>query len=135
MHALSFRDGGQVWSAADIRSILQSPGSEALVVSRGQNPAGFLLWRGAAEEAEILSIAIMPSFRGCGAGRYLIRQLFDRAARVQARQIFLEVKEDNRAALALYKRAGFVEVGRRQGYYDTDSGLKQDALIMKYCLK
>jgi len=132
---MSFPDGGQVWSAADIRAILLSPGSEALVVSRDQNPAGFLLWRGVAQEAEILSIAIMPSFRGRGAGGYLIRQLFDRAAQAQVRQIFLEVKEDNRAALALYKRAGFAEVGRRQGYYNTGDGSKQDALIMKYCLK
>lgn len=136
MHAMSFPHGsGQVWSAADIRSILHSPGTEALVVSLNQTPAGFLLWRRVVPEAEILSVAIIPVHRGKGAGHQLIRQLFDRAAQAGVREIFLEVNAQNKAALGLYKKTGFMLAGRRRGYYDTDSGSTQDALIMKYNLK
>ena len=71
----------------------------------------------AADEAEILTIAVEAGWRGRGVGRALMAEMLRRAANAGARAMFLEVDEDNAAALALYRRLGFVKVGERPGYY------------------
>ena len=72
----------------------------------------------AADEAEILSVAIAPAWRGRGLARPLLDLHLRRLAGLGARAVFLEVDEHNAPACRLYRRAGFHEVGRRQGYYD-----------------
>ncbi len=73
--------------------------------------AGFLIWRVTApDEAEILNLAVDPAFRRRGAAQALI-------AALTSPEIFLEVRESNRAARALYTKAGFREAGLRFGYY------------------
>ena len=78
---------------------------------------GFILSRCAAGEAEILSVAIAPARRGRGFAGPLLDLHLRRLAGLGARAVFLEVGENNAPARALYRRAGFHEVGRRQGYY------------------
>ena len=94
-------------------------------------PAGFVLIREAADEAEILTIAVARAHRGQGIGWALmdaaLRQLHaDRVARV-----FLEVDEGNQAAIGLYRRLGFAEVGRRPSYYAVDEAGSGNALVMR----
>ena len=79
---------------------------------------GFILSRLAAGEAEILSVAIAPAWRGRGFARPLLDLHLRRLAGLGARTVFLEVGEHNAPARRLYRRAGFYEVGRRHGYYD-----------------
>ena len=95
---------------------------------------GFVLARLAADEAEILTIAVQPSARGRGVGRALLLANFRQAANAGARTLFLEVDEDNRAALALYKRLGFVRVGERVGYYRKKDGGRTTAVVMRRAL-
>ena len=107
------------WSAARVRALLRARstlGSAAL--DPGDRPLrGFALSRLAADEAEILTIAVDPAWRRRGVGRDLLRAICGSAALAGARAMFLEVDEDNAAALALYARFGFIKVGERAGYY------------------
>ena len=83
----------------------------------------------AADEAEILSIAVAPDWQRSGLGTRLIEGLVRASKRGEAAQIFLEVAEDNKAARALYSKLGFTETGRRKGYYKRSCGAV-DALTL-----
>ena len=80
-------------------------------------PVGFVLARLAAEEGEILTIAVARSHRRLGLGWKLLDAVLRALHRERAGHLFLEVDETNTAAIALYKRLGFVQVGKRPGYY------------------
>jgi len=80
------------------------------------------------DEAELLKIAVAPAWRQRGIGQALVRDVFARAAQVEARRLFLEVRERNLAARALYRKTGFTEIGRRQGYYGDPP---DDALVLE----
>ena len=86
---------------------------------RPDNLIGFILSRIAAGEAEILSVAIAPAWRGRGLARPLLDLHLRRLAGLGARAVFLEVDEHNAPARALYRRAGFSDVGRRKSYYQS----------------
>jgi [ribosomal protein S18]-alanine N-acetyltransferase len=127
VHAASF---DAPWTAADIAEVLGSPGGFALTVSDDE-VRGFILARIISYEAEILTLAVAPDFRRRG----LARALTDAAARLAeslgAESLFLEVAEDNPAAIALYAEAGFAQVGRRRGYYARGVAAPVDALVMR----
>jgi ribosomal-protein-alanine N-acetyltransferase len=116
LHAASFQRG---WGEEEFRRLLidrHVVGDRATV---GATLVGFILSRLAAGEAEILSVAIAPGWRGRGFARPLLDLHLRRLAGLGAGAVFLEVGESNTPAGRLYRRAGFYEVGRRQGYYDT----------------
>ena len=84
---------------------------------------GFLVWReNAPEEAEILNLAVDPAYRRRGAAGRLI-------AEMPHPEIFLEVRESNQGARALYRQAGFREVGRRPAYYQDPA---ETAIVMRW---
>ena len=130
LHAASF---AYPWSASDFESLIAGAGA---VGTAAVDPAkarlrGFALSRLAADEAEILTIAVDPALRRAGVGRDLLRAHLAQAAYAGARRIFLEVDADNAAALALYKRFQFAPVGERKGYYKRSDGKSATALIMR----
>jgi ribosomal-protein-alanine N-acetyltransferase len=94
-------------------------------------PIAFALSRLILDEAEILTVAVLPRARGAGLGRMLLRTHLERLAALGARAIFLEVAEDNRAAVRLYRSLGFEEIGRRVGYYPRRGGEPASALTMR----
>jgi [ribosomal protein S18]-alanine N-acetyltransferase len=116
VHAQSFQRG---WSEQEFQRLLADRNAVAHRASFGRTCAGFILSRLAAAEAEILSVAIAPPYRGRGFARPLLDTHLRRLAGLGARTVFLEVGEQNTPACRLYRRAGFREVGRRQGYYDS----------------
>ncbi|HYD63907.1 GNAT family N-acetyltransferase [Azospirillum sp.] len=129
------------WSAEFIGSLLAQPGTFALLAVRGgddpvgtdpmgPDPLGFVLARVVAEDAEILTIGVLPGARGGGFGRRLVDEATDGARRLGATALFLEVAEDNAAARALYAAAGFAPVGRRPGYYKRPDG-RVAALVLR----
>lgn len=89
--------------------------------------SGMILVRVAADEAEILTLAVVPADRRVGVGGVLVREATIRAAAIGARTVFLEVSVANIAARGLYSRAGFVQCGRRLHYYSDAS----DALVLR----
>jgi ribosomal-protein-alanine N-acetyltransferase len=105
LHAACFAQG---WSEKALRELLESPGIIALVAS-----SGFILARAAADEAEILTLAVSPEARRQGLATALVAQAAETAALRGARTMFLEVAVANQPALALYGRLGFREAGRR----------------------
>ncbi len=129
IHAASFDDA---WSESVIREILAMPGTSGLVArNHPYGPArGFALCRIAGGECELLSLAVDPSHRGCGIGGGLLDAVVARAGASGADKLFLEVAEDNKTALGLYRSRGFWQVGRRPGYYVMRSGEAVDALTM-----
>ncbi|WP_223292037.1 GNAT family N-acetyltransferase [Defluviicoccus vanus] len=83
---------------------------------------GFILCRVAADEAEVLTLAVRPRRRRCGIGRLLLEEAMDVARSMGARQLFLEVGENNTAAGNLYLSMGLQTNGRRRGYYRLKAG-------------
>lgn len=124
IHLASFRNP-RPWSADGIAAILSGTGTFLLTA-----PEGFLIGRAIAGEAELLTLAVAPERRRQGAGERLLAAFLTESARLGAATAFLEVAADNVAALALYRRHGFDETGRRRGYYRDAPGEAVDAIVM-----
>ena len=84
----------------------------------------------AADEAEILSIGVVPKFQRRGVGTLLVEGLARAAKRAESKRLFLEVAADNQPAFELYRSCGFTAVGMRKGYYQRPDGEPQDALVL-----
>lgn len=123
------------WSDVEFQSLLSQDAVFGFVVREvGQarrGPAGFVLSRLAAGEAEILTVAVTRAERGIGLGWKLMDAALRHLHAARAEALFLEVDETNAPALALYRRLGFREVGRRPAYYDRADGRKSGALVMR----
>lgn len=116
------------WEARAVVEILAMPGAFALIGNSDDCPQGFVLFRLAADEAEIISIGVSPNTRRAGLAGRLLQASIDHATKQKCVKMFLEVAEDNTAACALYEKFGFLICGRRPGYYDHEAG-KTDALL------
>jgi [ribosomal protein S18]-alanine N-acetyltransferase len=114
LHGVSFRRG---WGEDEIQQLLLERNVVTQRIVAGGKLIGFIMSRLAGSEAEILSVAIAPAWRGRGLSRELLDLHLRRLAGLGIRAVFLEVGEHNTPACRLYGRAGFREVGRRQGYY------------------
>jgi len=97
----------------------------------GRHVAGFIVSRIGADEAEILSVAIDPGYRGRGLSRDLLLTHLGHLAGRGVRTVFLEVEENNQPARRLYQRTGFATVGRRERYYQQPGGEQLNALLMR----
>jgi ribosomal-protein-alanine N-acetyltransferase len=127
LHETAFDDP---WSAADIENLLRSPGAFALSGVLAGEPIGFILCRVAADEAEVLTLAVAPAMRRRGAAAALLDQATAVALAAGAKAMLLEVATDNPGAEALYRGRGFDQVGRRPGYFSRPGGAVA-ALIMR----
>ncbi len=121
LHALAFPPA-EHWGAEAFAVQLGLPGIFGLILPG----AGLVLARVAADEAEILTIGVVPAARGAGHGRTLLRAAEARAAEAGGRRLFLEVAAENVVARAMYKSAGYETVGHRPRYYQDGS----DALVL-----
>jgi ribosomal-protein-alanine N-acetyltransferase len=131
IHAAAFE---APWSAADLARFADDRGGFALVAEiEGGALAGFILCRAIAGEAEILTLAVRREQRRRGVAAALVEAALGLAA-ASAEAMFLEVAEDNPGALALYRKLGFAEAGRRAGYYGRPAGGAVDALVMRRTL-
>jgi len=128
LHARSIQTP-RPWTASEFETLLAQPATFLVA-----DAAGFALGRVIADEAELLTIVVAPGRRGEGVGGRLLTRFQDRAAETGARRAFLEVAEDNRAAIALYRRAGWAELARRDAYYARPDGKRVAALVMEKAL-
>jgi ribosomal-protein-alanine N-acetyltransferase len=117
------------WDEATIASLLDAPGVTGFAEA-SPAPAGFILCRLAADEAEILTLATRPDHRRRGVALALLEAAVDAVRSQGAKSLFLEVAADNVAARALYAKASFIAVGRRRGYYARAEGAV-DAVILR----
>ena len=126
LHGASFHRG---WSDGEFEQLLLDRNVVAHRALMGQRLTGFILSRLTLDEAEILSVAVASSRRGKGLARRLLDLHLRRLAGLGCRTVFLEVDEGNEPARRLYRRAGFREVGRREGYYSSGKG--SAALVLR----
>jgi ribosomal-protein-alanine N-acetyltransferase len=127
LHGASFHRG---WGESEFESMLAERNTLVHRLRVGRRTVGFAVSRMAADEAEILSIAIDAAYRGKGLSRMLLLTHLGYLAGRGVRTIFLEVEENNRPARRLYDRAGFAVVGRRDRYY-RQGGEQLNALLMR----
>jgi ribosomal-protein-alanine N-acetyltransferase len=129
IHAAAF---ARPWDTHEFERLLADRAivADGLFLGSGE-PSGFVLSRLVLDEAEILSVAIAPEGRGRGNSKPLLAAHLDALARAGALIVHLEVEEGNGPALALYRRFGFDEVGRREGYYRRPDGSQAAALTMQ----
>jgi len=128
LHAASFRRG---WSDGEVEQLLRDPNVVADRALMRRGLVGFILTRCAADEAEILSIAVGQDARGRGLGRKLLQRNLQRLAGLGVREVFLEVGAENDTALRLYEHMGFEQVGKRERYYGSDATLDSTALVLR----
>ena len=107
------------WSRETFRHELAIPFSRAMVATAGSSAevVGFAVWWCVAGEIHILNLAVDASRRRMGLGSLLLTAVLREAAEGTGSAVGLEVAEANAPALALYRSAGFVVVGRRPDYY------------------
>lgn len=126
IHARAFAQG---WQRDSLKSLMSGPGV-FVFVAEDDEACGFIMARLAADEAEILTIAVGPDRRKQGLGSGLLGHAA-RDMRVRgAVRMFLEVAERNTPARNLYEKHGFHEVGRRKAYYEDGD----DALVLSASL-
>lgn len=112
--------GAAAWSRAGIAGALAHPSGLALVAHAEPLPeiSGAIQWLQVADEAELLRLAVTPAARRRGIAALLLENSLELLRKRGATHLFLEVRADNDAARALYRREGWAEAGVRSGYYD-----------------
>ena len=110
------------WTAGQVEEVLRSDVNSCALVADENRLVGFLVWQETDFEAEVLQIAILPSYQG----QKIATALFDFLP--ANKEIFLEVRESNKPALLFYKKEKFEEIARRKAYYHAPV---EDAIVMK----
>lgn len=130
LHKTSF---AEAWNEQALKDLIAS-GAAAIVAEGDGRIAGFILFRTASDQAEILTIAVAPDARRNGVGRALVNEAARAAAHAGATRLFLEVGANNAPARALYAGLGFAKTGQRKGYYRTLGAAPEDALVLSATL-
>jgi [ribosomal protein S18]-alanine N-acetyltransferase len=130
---------GEAWTRRQVGDALVLPntyyllaGPDGQAPAEGEEAVGFVLSRGAADEEELLLIAVDPRQRGRGVGTVLLGRFIAAARGRGGKRLFLEMREGNPAE-SLYRRHGFVPVGRRRAYYRRGTGHPLDAITFTLC--
>lgn len=125
LHAKAFT-ATRAWTTAEFAALLSQPGSFLET-----SAASFALIRVISDEAELLTLATDPAHHRAGHARSVMQEGHAKASKAGAKSIFLEVAEDNAAAIALYGSLGYEQVGKRIAYYTRDDGSAVAALVMR----
>lgn len=129
VHAIELVVFADPWSVRDFQDCLASDATFLVAeTADGRNVAGYLVALDAADEGEILNLAVSPDDRRHGIGRALVNEVLSELGERGVTQVYLEVRESNAAARALYAGYGFREVGRRAQYYRRPV---EDAIVLR----
>jgi ribosomal-protein-alanine N-acetyltransferase len=120
---------GEAWTAPQCAGLMPMPGVWLSLARKDDRVIGFALARAVLAEAELLLLAVTHEDQGKGVGTMLLDRFVMISQRKGVEELHLEVRDGN-PALALYQRAGFVEVGRRRDYYGGNDGRLYDALTL-----
>lgn len=130
LHAMGF---ARPWSTLEFERLLgeRNVRGDGLFVGHAATLSAFVLSRSVLDEAEILTVAVASDMRGRGYSRPLLAAHLEGLWRAGTAHVHLEVEEGNAPALALYRRLGFRETGRREGYYRRADQSRAAALTMR----
>lgn len=120
------------WSRGNFVDALAA-GNDAWIMRRADEAIGYAIVLNVLDEAHLLDIGVVAAQQGRGLGRAFVDWLCARARQHGMESFFLEVRPSNVAALRLYERCGFAEIGRRRGYYPAVGG-REDAIVMRLAL-
>lgn len=118
----------QPWSEKSVAGELDNPLALWLVAMEGDCLAGYVGSQTVMDETDMMNLAVAPEFRRQGVGKALLNALIASLKELGSQCLILEVRDSNEAARALYAKLGFVEIGRRRGYYRNP---REDALILR----
>lgn len=128
----AFKDAPeQEWDHKTFQNIFEFSGTTSYVICLGDQPIGFSIIRTVLDEAEIITFCILPKWGKNGYATHLLEWIIDTLQMQSIKRLFLEVRNNNDAALRLYKKCSFKIIGRREGYYQSHQGDKIDALVMQ----
>lgn len=131
VHALECSVFPHPWRRANFTESLAS-GYDAWTVRDANGAlAGYYLLMYAVDEAHLLDVAVCAARQGQGLGRHLLDCIGARARGQGMLSVLLEVRPSNERALAVYRRYGYREIGRRKGYYPAHAGQREDAIVMR----
>ncbi|HZC66658.1 MAG TPA: ribosomal protein S18-alanine N-acetyltransferase [Candidatus Dormibacteraeota bacterium] len=105
------------WPESSVKEVVTSQSAVALLSEVEGRAIGFLIGRQAADEAEILNLAVVKESRRKGEGGALLEAALEEFRARAVSRVFLEVRDSNAAGLAFYAKHGFSKIGRREGYY------------------
>ena len=132
LHGRSF---SRAWSADEIETLISQTNVHGFVARQAPSGlgrfAGFLLLRSAADEAEVLTIAVSERFRSQGIGWRLMLAGIRQMRHEGVTKLFLEVDAKNLPAIALYRRLGCEKIAEREAYYKASDGHRTTALVMR----
>lgn len=126
--ALEQRCFSDPWSSRSIVSELENPLALWLVAEENGEIAGYIGSQSVLGEADMLNLAVSPEYRRRGIGEQLITRLIALLRQQGVGSLTLEVRISNAAAIALYEKLGFTQVGRRRNYYEKP---REDAWILR----
>ncbi len=120
------------WSHGVFRDCLLA-GYTCIVLEREGQVVGYAILSVAAGEAHVLNLCVDPDYRGLGYGDRLLDEVLLRARHASVREVFLEVRPSNLAALALYRKKGFRQIASRRASYQAKDG-REDAAVLSLVL-
>lgn len=122
------------WSEKTFRSCLGGRyfGNKlSCTLNEPSNVIGFYIGEYVIDEATLMDICVSPSHQGKGLGKKLLIDFIEQSKAKGAAKIWLEVRAKNISAQMLYMNIGFIETGRRTGYYPSARGFGyEDAIVM-----
>ena len=118
------------WSRGNFIDSLAAAHPAWMLMDAGDTLLGYFVAMFGVDELHLLNITVAPAVQGRGHARRLIAALTGLARERRARQLWLEVRESNGRARAMYERLGFVQVGQRKNYYPAGFGRREHAVVM-----
>lgn len=121
------------WDSAAFRTLLEMNGAVGLIGLKAgsSEPGGFILFRTASDEAEVITLGTLPPWRRSGLATALVEEMISIAREKGVLAIYLEVGRSNGAARAFYRKLGFSESGVRRNYFRLADGTREDALLLR----
>jgi [ribosomal protein S18]-alanine N-acetyltransferase len=118
------------WSRGNFVDSLASGYVARVLYGDSGEVLGYLIAMLGVDEMHLLNITVAPPHQGQGHARFMIDELVAVCRARAARQLWLEVRESNARARAMYLNRGFAHVGVRKGYYPAPQGRREDAIVM-----
>jgi len=119
------------WSRGNFEDSLKSGHLGIVLRDGGNDVAGYLILMPVVDEMHLLNVTIAPVWQRQGLGRWLLRLAVALTLAHGFGSLLLEVRPSNTGAIALYRRVGFAEIGRRKRYYPAENNTREDAVVMR----
>lgn len=120
------------WTRGNFLDSLYSGYDAWLLREASGQLAGYFLLMTAVDEGHLLNISVRRDLHGKGLGRMQLGKVVAICREKGMSSVLLEVRPSNQRALAVYLRYGFVQIGKRKGYYPAANGTREDAIVMRF---